>query len=146
MQRSSFRLFDCVGRGSLDFRNFCRALALSCRGSREERLRFLFDLYSGPSQPKHYGTGADGGARDATSASGATSASVSEVSPERIAVHARFVAHLSCHLTRLLLASPRIASCFLERCLGACSLWHFSQPSVLFLDHDHDHHLLRETG
>ncbi|CAN0001668.1 unnamed protein product, partial [Laminaria digitata] len=45
VQRSAFRLFDCVGRGSLDFRNFCRALALCCRGSREERLRFLFDLF-----------------------------------------------------------------------------------------------------
>ncbi|CAN0599645.1 unnamed protein product, partial [Ectocarpus sp. 12 AP-2014] len=45
VQRSAFLLFDCVGRGSLDFRNFCRALALCCRGSREERLRFLFDLF-----------------------------------------------------------------------------------------------------
>lgn len=80
VQRSSFRLFDTVGRGSLDFRNFCRALALCCRGSREERLRFLFDLFSGASQPKHFGTGADGGARDASSPSGAASAFMSEVS------------------------------------------------------------------
>ncbi|CAM9124714.1 unnamed protein product [Ectocarpus sp. 4 AP-2014] len=78
VQRSAFLLFDCVGRGSLDFRNFCRALALCCRGSREERLRFLFDLFSGASQPKHYGTGADGGARDASSASGATTARLSD--------------------------------------------------------------------
>lgn len=85
VQRSAFRLFGTVGnnRGSfsLDFRNFCRALALCCRGSREERLRFLFDLFSGASQPKHYGTGAGGGARDATSPSGAVTASMSEVSP-----------------------------------------------------------------
>ena len=79
VQRSAFRLFDCVGRGSLDFRNFCRALALCCRGSREERLRFLFDLFSAASQPKHYGTGTDGGVREAP---GAPAACVSEVSKE----------------------------------------------------------------
>ena len=84
VQRSAFRLFDCVGRGSLDFRNFCRALALCCRGSREERLRFLFDLFSAANQPKHYGTGTDGGVREAPGASGgAPAACLSEVSKLR---------------------------------------------------------------
>lgn len=80
VQQSAFRLFDGVDRGSLDFRNFCRALALCCRGSREERLRFLFDLFSAPSQPKHYGTGVYGGPRFAPPVSSGDPVFVSEVS------------------------------------------------------------------
>lgn len=80
VQKSAFRLFDCVGRGSLDFRNFCRALALCCRGSRDERLRFLYDLFSGASQAKYYGTGADTGPKDAPeTGSGGAASAISEV-------------------------------------------------------------------
>ncbi|CAM9981395.1 unnamed protein product, partial [Sphacelaria rigidula] len=79
VQKSAFRLFDCVGRGGLDFRNFCRALALCCRGSRDERLRFLYDLFSGPSQAKYYGTGADTGPKDAPETTSASVISEAEL-------------------------------------------------------------------
>jgi len=39
----------------VDFKDFCRGLALCCRGTRSERLRFLFDLFSGSDQPKNLG-------------------------------------------------------------------------------------------
>lgn len=45
-----------------------------------ERLRFLFDLFSGASQTKYYGTGADTGPKDAPlTALGGAAAVLSEV-------------------------------------------------------------------
>ncbi|CAN0109453.1 unnamed protein product, partial [Phaeothamnion confervicola] len=44
-REAAFAVFDSQGRGTVDFRDFCRALALCSRGTRLERLRFLFDLF-----------------------------------------------------------------------------------------------------
>lgn len=66
-----------------------------------------------------------------------------------VAVHPRFVAHLLSFelLTRLVLASPRVVCmCFggvSRRMHALCCIFHkysFHFPSVLSLDHDHDHH------
>mmetsp|Transcript_15179 Transcript_15179/g.49399 ORF Transcript_15179/g.49399 Transcript_15179/m.49399 type:complete len:845 (-) Transcript_15179:546-3080(-) len=40
-----FSLFDSTGNGSVSFRDFCRALAWCGRGTRAEKLRFLFCLF-----------------------------------------------------------------------------------------------------
>lgn len=41
-----FSLFDSTGSGLVSFRDFCRALSWCCRGTRIERLRFLFCLFA----------------------------------------------------------------------------------------------------
>jgi len=41
-----FGLFDSSSSGFVSFRDFCRALAWCCRGTRLERLRFLFCLFA----------------------------------------------------------------------------------------------------
>lgn len=40
-----FALFDAQNCGLVSFRDFCRALAWCCRGTRVERLRFLFCVF-----------------------------------------------------------------------------------------------------
>eukprot|EP00944_MAST-04C_sp_MAST-4C-sp1_P004127 g4127.t1 len=40
-----FTLFDVDGSGVLDYEEFICGLALFCRGSQEERLRVMFDMY-----------------------------------------------------------------------------------------------------
>ncbi|CAM9338225.1 unnamed protein product, partial [Chrysoparadoxa australica] len=55
LQQNAFACFDNQqpSKGSVNFRDFCHALALCCRGSHYERLCFLFDLFS--EGEKHHG-------------------------------------------------------------------------------------------
>jgi len=43
--QSSFRLFDTDQDGKIDFSEFVAGLSLCCNGKKDEKLRFVFDMY-----------------------------------------------------------------------------------------------------
>ncbi len=60
---NAFSCFCSNGSEGISFRDLLRGLALCCRGSRVERLRFLLDIFS-LSKNKYRGTGEEGSADD----------------------------------------------------------------------------------
>ena len=42
---STFRLFDINGNAQINFRNFCIAMSICCMSSREQKLKFIFDMF-----------------------------------------------------------------------------------------------------
>ena len=54
LAKRSLVLFDSRRAQAVDFRDLCRGLALCCKGTQLEKLRFLFDLFSS-SEDVYYG-------------------------------------------------------------------------------------------
>lgn len=70
--------FDSAGGSQgITFRDFARALALSCRGTSDERRRFLLDMFAAPTAQRYYGPIGQGGPRQ-TSTPGAVALTTEE--------------------------------------------------------------------
>lgn len=92
-----------------------------------ERLRFLFDLFSGASQAKYYGTGADTGPKDAPpTASGGVAAVMSEVQHDSVKVFFAIQSYKSANfgVCEQAFAALGHVDSLLECCVIFRSAWH----------------------